>query len=379
MNRRTFVAGSMAVAVSACGRSTDVGSRPIATSAINSIGPTAPPTTSQSTTPTTSPTPPLSTTPTSSVSAPTSTSPSSTVPTVAAEPWRNADFGALDNFIDTTGGHAFMIVEGGSVVHEWYKEGPRFARDIASAQKSILSLLVGIAIDKGLLAIDTPIDTILGTGWATGDTSTITTFHLLTMTSGLDNSLRVIDRPGQAWRYNNAFSPLFDVIEKVSKQSLNEAATEWLFGPIGATGAEFRKRANPGATTAIGLVCTAANLAAVGSMVLGHTARPVSDAWLAKVFAPSQSFNPAYGLLWWLNGQSSYLIPEGPAFDGPLIPAAPVDLVAALGKDDQKLYISAALDLIVVRLGSKADPAANFALSEFDNNLWLGLMKQRDA
>ena len=41
---------------------------------------------------------------------------------------------------------------------------------------------------------------------------------------------------------------------------------------------------------------------------------------------------------------------------GPLIPTAPADLVAALGKADQKLYIPRALDLVVARLGDKADP-----------------------
>jgi hypothetical protein len=85
---------------------------------------------------------------------------------------------------------------------------------------------------------------------------------------------------------------------------------------------------------------------------------------------PSQTFNLAYGQLWWLNGQASYIVPEGLAFDGPLIPNASSDLVAALGKDDQKLYVCRSLDLVVVRLGAKADPTARLALSEFDNDLW---------
>ena len=51
---------------------------------------------------------------------------------------------------------------------------------------------------------------------------------------------------------------------------------------------------------------------------------------------------------------------------GSLIPTAPADLVAALGKADQKLYISQELGLVVARLGEKADPESRPALSTFD-------------
>jgi CubicO group peptidase (beta-lactamase class C family) len=297
----------------------------------------------------------------------------------AAQPWAHADFGQLDAFVAASAGSAFIIVEGGTKIHEWYRDSdPTFSRDIASAQKSVLALLVGVAVDRGLLTIDTPVDAILGPDWAKGDSSTITVFHLLTMTSGLDNSVRVAKKPGSGWYYNNAFSPLFDVVAKVGGGTLNEVATDWLFAPIGMTGAEFRQRANPGAATAIGLVCTAAQLATIGALVLGHTDLPVSRSWIDLAHTPSQSFNPAYGLLWWLNGQSSYVVPEGKRFEGALIPSAPSDLVAALGKDDQKLYVSRALDLTVVRLGDNADPTSKLALSGFDDDLWKRIVAERN-
>jgi hypothetical protein len=50
-----------------------------------------------------------------------------------------------------------------------------------------------------------------------------------------------------------------------------------------------------------------------------------------------------------------------------LIPAAPADLVAALGALDRKLYIVPSRKLIVVRMGAAA-PARNFA-----QQLWLRL------
>ena len=62
--------------------------------------------------------------------------------------------------------------------------------------------------------------------------------------------------------------------------------------------------------------------------------------------------------------------PAPPARPGSLIPTAPVDMVAALGKADQKLYISRDHDLVVARLGDKADPESRPALSTFDAALW---------
>jgi CubicO group peptidase (beta-lactamase class C family) len=370
MDRRAFLgAASAVVLASACGRRRRSGVDESATVATS----VAPSSVASSSEPDRSPGTSVSPTSSSSTAAPSPTT------TGARGAWTGADFAGLDRYVKDTAGRALMILQGGAVVHEWYRDGRAdYARDIASAQKSVLSLLVGIAIDRGLLTLDSPIDSVLGTGWANGDSSTITVFNLLTMTSGLDNSLRVIARPGAAWRYNNAFSPLFDVIQTVTSQSLNEVATQWLFEPIGATGAEFRRRPNAGAATAIGLVCTAAQLAAVGEMVLGHQPKQTSQAWLDRALTPSQTYNPAYGLLWWLNGQARYLVPEGLAFNGSLIPSAPADLVAALGKDDQKLYVSRADDLVVVRLGDKADPTSKLALSDFDNQLWARLRAERD-
>jgi hypothetical protein len=66
-----------------------------------------------------------------------------------------------------------------------------------------------------------------------------------------------------------------------------------------------------------------------------------------------------------------------PARPGSLIPTAPDDLVAALGKADQKLYISREHDLVVGRLGEKADQESRPALSSFDAALWAMLDRLR--
>jgi hypothetical protein len=79
--------------------------------------------------------------------------------------------------------------------------------------------------------------------------------------------------------------------------------------------------------------------------------------------------NPAYGRLWWLNGSSYSLRPAGRRSETALIPAAPPELVAALGAQDRKIYIVRSRKLIVVRTG-QATPDRGF-----DQELWLRLMK----
>jgi hypothetical protein len=74
---------------------------------------------------------------------------------------------------------------------------------------------------------------------------------------------------------------------------------------------------------------------------------------------------PLAEVVWWLNGSPYTIKPLARRVDGPLIPAAPTDLIAALGALDRKLYIVPSKNLLVVRLGA-ATPAP-----DFDQQLWL--------
>jgi CubicO group peptidase (beta-lactamase class C family) len=300
-------------------------------------------------------------------------------PTTDAGRWRSAELAALDEFVAGTGGRALLIADGGRVVHQWHlDEDLGYRRDVASVQKSIVALLVGRAVEDGLLDLDTRIAEILGPSWVpSADAPDVTVRQLLSMTSGLDHRLRVIAAPGTTWQYSNAFARLADVLEAVTSMQLDDLARTWLFDPVGAATAEFRHR--PAASRSVagfGLVASAADLAAVGALVVAHGAPVVSPSWVDLATTPSQAFNPSYGLLWWLNGEDAYRLPgpDPPLHSGPLVPSAPPDLVAALGKDDQKLYVSPDLELVVVRLGERADVAGADALSSFDDLLWQRLL-----
>jgi hypothetical protein len=58
-------------------------------------------------------------------------------------------------------------------------------------------------------------------------------------------------------------------------------------------------------------------------------------------------------------------------FNGTLIPNAPSDMYAALGKNDQKIYVVPSMKMVIIRMGEVANPDnPTFALSGFDNELW---------
>jgi CubicO group peptidase (beta-lactamase class C family) len=169
------------------------------------------------------------------------------------------------------------------------------------------------------------------------------------------------------------------VLEKASGKKLDELTRLWLTAPAGMTDTSWRLR--PGAFRDVGnptgLYTTPRDMAKLGQLVIdkGKSAggkRVISEAQLAALFVPS-STNPAYGRLWWLNGSSYTLRPAGLRSEAALIPAAPADLVAALGAQDRKIYVVGSRKLIVVRTGQAAPDRG------FDQQIWLRLMKAMPA
>ncbi len=99
--------------------------------------------------------------PTSTTSAPTTApttasttaSTTSSVATAMADHWAGADFADLDAVLEATDTASFVVAEGDRTIHEWYRDDASHTQDIGSAQKSILSLLVGRAIADGNIAL----------------------------------------------------------------------------------------------------------------------------------------------------------------------------------------------------------------------------------
>lgn len=255
----------------------------------------------------------------------------------------------------------------------------RVIEDVASVQKSVSAMLVGIAQHKGLLKLDNRVSKHLGIGWSKASTEqerAITVRHLLTMTSGLKDDLTFEAVAGARWRYNSAaYSSTIKVVAAAAKKSPNDLTREWLTGRIGMNDSSWADRPGTGRNAvpnALGFATTARDLARFGLLILaegqwnGESIIADRD-YLRAALEPSQKLNRSYGYLWWLNGQAEVARGAGGRVKGPLIPTAPPDLVAALGAVDRKLYVVPSLGLVVTRLGNSAGPA-------FQNEFWKLLM-----
>lgn len=271
--------------------------------------------------------------------------------------------------------------DGGAFRAFAYETTPEGAllEDVASQQKSFVAMLMAVGVDKGLIDVDRPVSDYAGPGWsaaAPDQERAIRVIHLLTMTSGLDEALAYAAPAGSTFFYN---TPAYAVTKKVltgaAKRPLDEITRDWLTAPAGMAQTAWRKR--PAALGDVGnptgLVTSPRDVARFGQLVLdGGRAtdgrRVVSEAQLRALFERTPA-NPAYGRLWWLNGSGYTVRPLARRTEGPLIPAAPTDLVAALGHLDRKLYVSPSLRLAVVRMGA-ATPDR-----DFDQQLWLRLSK----
>ncbi|MET0271516.1 MAG: serine hydrolase [Phenylobacterium sp.] len=251
--------------------------------------------------------------------------------------------------------------------------------DVASQQKSFVAVLAAIAVDKGLLDVARPVSSYLGAGWskaAPEQEAQVRVLDLLTMSSGLDEGFGYAAPPGTTFLYNTpVYAMTKRVLEAAARQPLDVLTRDWLTAPAGMADTAWRKR--PAALADVGnptgLVTSPGDVARFGQLILdgGRAAdgtRVVSEPGVQAMFERSAT-NPAYGRLWWLNGAAFAIRPPARRVEGPLIPSAPPDTVAALGALDRKLYVSPSRKLIVVRLGQAA-PDKNF-----DEGLWQRLAK----
>lgn len=294
---------------------------------------------------------------------------------------------------NTTG---FLIVQNGKVLVEknWpapegdrqfsmfvYGKNQRGAllEDVASQQKSFVAVLVAIAIDKGLIDIEKPVAAYLGAGWskATPEQETkIRVIDVLTMSSGLNDKFGYEAPAGTVFYYN---TPVYAVTKRIvtaaANQPLDTITRDWLTAPAGMNETAWRQR--PAALASVGndtgLVTTPRDTALFGLMILNNGVsndgkRIVSEANLKALFTPSAT-NPAYGRLWWLNSSAYTVRALIGRKEGPLIAAAPTDMVAALGAFDRRLYVVPSRKLVVVRTGAAAGD------KDFDQQLWLRLTK----
>ena len=253
----------------------------------------------------------------------------------------------------------------------------RSQEDVASIQKSFVSILIGIAQQKGLLDINKAVTSYIGkwTLLTQEKENLITIRNLLTMTSGLDVDFKYDAQPGSKWSYNSrAYSQLIYVLEKTSGLQINELSSQWLFDELEMKETFWKERKKgltgfPKDSAKYGLVTTAKDLLKFGEFILNGgevgTNHVISDIdFFDDTFSKSQNMNEAYGYLWWLNNSKTHMTWEKNISSGNLFSKAPEETILALGAGNRLLAIVPSEEMVLVRLGSfPNDP-------NFYNNLW---------
>lgn len=304
---------------------------------------------------------------------------------VASLNWNQNAVQPLLDYLELKNTKSFMILVNGRIVMENYFNGHTATTPWywASAGKTLTATVTGIAQEEGLLNINNKVSDYLGTGWTSAPLAKenlITCKNLLCMTSGLNDALgddvspanlQYVADAGSRWAYHNVYVKLQDVVAQVSGQTWTSYFNTKLRDRIGMTGGAWIN--NDGLSV---YWSTTRNMARFGLLSLNQGkwdgATIVSSAYFNQATTTSQNLNQAYGYLWWLNGKNTYRLPGLQLqFNGTLVPNAPSDMYAALGKNDQKIYVVPSMKMVIIRMGEVANPEnPTFALSGFDNELW---------
>ena len=300
--------------------------------------------------------------------------------------WDAAAEQPLYDFLEEKETAAFLILKNGKIVIERYfgdsKQNDNHAWN--SAGKTLTAMTLGIAQEEGYLSLDDASSDYLGAAWSSltqEQEAEITVWNHLTMTTGLDYEVDDIfctdpecllykNEPGEFWFYHNGPYTLLDniITGAVGQDFEDYFSTKikarigmqgaWL--PIGYNNVYF---SNARSMARFGIL-NLNNGVWDGQTILGDAT------FLTDMKNTSQNMNEAYGYLYWLNGKDSYRVPGAAiALSGKLIPNAPNDLYAGLGKNDQKLHVVPSEELVIVRLGDDAGETL-LGPSSFDNELW---------
>jgi len=265
--------------------------------------------------------------------------------------------------------HSISIIRNGSLILDVYYENDDFGYNephpVCSCTKSVISLLIGIAVDQGLIgSVDVPVLDFfpeMEVEFVTARKEAMTLDHLLTMTAGYrcnndadsdswdastDHLSYVLDwpvsyTPGARWDYCNGVSYLLSaILTEATGMSAFSFAYEYLFRPLGIVNVVWDidnwNGINLGHT---GLYLRPHDMAKIGQLVLNH------GTWDGKQIVPAQwveqsmiahatsnetgiwQAGTGYGYQWWVD-------PKGYAF--------------AIGQGAQVIFIVPNKNMVVV-------------------------------
>jgi CubicO group peptidase (beta-lactamase class C family) len=259
------------------------------------------------------------------------------------------------NFANNPRLQSFGLVRDGKLVIEHYQRGTgaETLTNFASVTKSVMALLVGIALDKGLIkSVEQPLTDFfpeLSEPDVDPKSRTLTLAHLLTMSTGwqshfndvpavnpLDDLKRkVVIAPGETFQYDNASSHLLAIaVARAVHMPLETFAQSHLFGPLGIDRLIWGKDAQGRAFGWHMLQMRLLDMLRIGQLVLDkgqwQGRRIVSEAWIDAMLTHRNAGGPPanlpYGYQWYVlntpdrkyravmgigyGGQLLYLVPD---------------------------------------------------------------------
>jgi CubicO group peptidase (beta-lactamase class C family) len=237
---------------------------------------------------------------------------------------------------------------------------------IRSCTKSIMSILIGIAVDRGhIKSVDQPIVELLPHNIidSLGDNKrSITLEHLLIMASGLDCrdshhynwkglfemrrsgdwgqhvlNLPMVVPPGSKYEYCNGLSHLLSVIiNTTTKMKTREFAEKNLFTPLGISEIDWEKSPQ-GIDVGYGRMWLKPHdMAKIGWLYLNkgrwEKKQLVSSSWVEKSTRGHIEAKPAllYGYQWWVDDDGNY---------------------SAIGSNGQYIMVATEMNMVVVFTG----------------------------
>lgn len=291
------------------------------------------------------------------------------------------------SYAEQTNSFALLIWHDGHLRVEQYMNGalPESTTRSNSMHKTVLALLVGVAIRDGHISgIDAPVGDYI-TEWSDDPRGEITIGNLLAMSTGLQTfsreggqesewlrfnrdveaeelllSRKALRKPGTDFEYLNVNSDLLGLaLRRAVGTRYSDFLSSQLWQPIGADTAYVLPIGEHGsAITAANLLARARDWLRIGLLIKddGQFAgqQIVPSDWVKQMVTPSET-NPNYGMQVW---RASPYVAEryyNDAKKGFMVPAsAPAladDLVYLDGFGGQRVYVSKEEDLVIVRLG----------------------------
>ncbi|MEX0721204.1 MAG: serine hydrolase [Balneolaceae bacterium] len=248
---------------------------------------------------------------------------------------------------------SLLIQQNGEMIGERYfgKATPDYPYNIKSASKSLISMLIGIAIQKDYIeSVDEPILTFFPNYFEENPDSikaTITIRNLLTMQTGLETTSRenygpwiasdnwtefvlnqpMKDKPDGEMAYSTGVSHLLSaIITEASGMSTREFAEKYLFAPLNIRVGDWERDPQGYYMGGNNVALIPADMIKIGQMILNtglyEGDRVLPQNWIKESFktyttSPINSYN--YGYMWWNRTMAGHRVYFAWGFGGQFI------------------------------------------------------------